>query len=1154
MSNIYFLIIAILQCYKEISNADGRPVILLPLIVVVLINGIKDFYEDLKRKKSDDEENNRNILIYNPLIDQFEKKKWKDIIKGNIIKVNNNEFFPADCILLNSSDKNHNCFVETKNLDGETNLKFKKSIKKFVELTSNINNINLLQNIKGELVTKQPNEYIYEFNGYFSFDDDILNKENDNDGNNNSKSMYEDMKNSNLIEETISINSKIFTEEQKENNFISIDIDSFLLRGCSLCQTDFIYGLVVYVGHDTKIMKNSPKARTKISSIEGIMNKQIIFIFIFQAILGLIAACFSLYMLNSTDYNRIPYINNKKNYGLKYFILRLGTWIVLLNNLVPISLLVTMEMVKYIQGFFISWDCQIYDRKNKQMTKVQTSTLNEELGQVKYIFSDKTGTLTKNYMQFKKMSIGNKSYGDIYNNDINNEIKYLDDYGFISNIDIYDNEILKDFDDNNNELLDLFFTCLSTCHSGIIDNKKLDDEKKIIYQTSSPDEIALLNCARYYKYIFTGKNIDNYISILDKNGNKRLFKELIKFEYSSERKRMSVILKCPDDKIRLFIKGADNIIIERLNKNNNDNLNYIEKKLLDYSHEGLRTLMIAYKEIDNNDFRSIYKEYKKAQLNTYLKNKLLNILADKVEDNLILLGITGIEDQLQDSVDEALESFINAGIKIWVLTGDKKETAKSIAYSCKLLNNESFKIFDFSENSSKKTLTKEINKFIKTYNNSLTNQNQNQSEIQNIIENEKEKENQNKIEKDIEISIENTTNISQIKKQESQNIQNQKYGIIISTNELTTIMEDSTLQNSFYELSSKCNSVICSRVTPIQKAKMVNLIKNREKNITTLSIGDGANDVNMITAAHIGVGIMGKEGRQAARASDYAIGQFKFLKRLLFFHGRESYRKNSFIVCYNFYKNFLFVIPQFLLGFDSLFSGQTIYEPWIYQFFNIAFAAYPIIWFGIYDQQFKDTTFMNNPRYYSQGIYGKLFGYKRFWKWIFYGFIQAIFLYYFTFKMILEPYNLRGDTQDLKLSGTICYSAVVVVVNVKVIQTTYNYTFIGIFLVFISIGSYYLFVYLMSDYPQFYNFGNFDKMVFQNVYYLKISCIILICGTMDLGIKMIIKFCGCQPDPRTLSEEEFKKINLINTIVLVSKNKQNSQIEEIELEEIDIDI
>ena len=181
MSNIYFLVIAILQCYKEISNADGKPIILMPLLIVVSINGIKDFYEDWKRKKSDDDENNREILIFNSDLVKFEKKKWKDVTKGSIIKVNNNEFFPADCVLLNSSDKNHNCFVETKNLDGETNLKFKKSIKKFIDLTSNLNNLNLLLNIKGELVTKQPNEYIYEFNGYFNFDEDII----ENDDNNN---------------------------------------------------------------------------------------------------------------------------------------------------------------------------------------------------------------------------------------------------------------------------------------------------------------------------------------------------------------------------------------------------------------------------------------------------------------------------------------------------------------------------------------------------------------------------------------------------------------------------------------------------------------------------------------------------------------------------------------------------------------------------------------------------------------------------------------------------------------------------------------------------------------------------------------------------------------------------------------------------------
>ena len=154
---------------------------------------------------------------------------------------------------------------------------------------------------------------------------------------------------------------------------------------------------------------------------------------------------------------------------------------------------------------------------------------------------------------------------------------------------------------------------------------------------------------------------------------------------------------------------------------------------------------------------------------------------------------------------------------------------------------------------------------------------------------------------------------------------------------------------------------------------MVTMVKSRQPTITTVAIGVGANDVNMITAANIGIGIIGVEGKQAARASDYAIGQFQFLKRLLFVHGRESYRKNSFIVCYNFYKNFLFVIPQFILGFESLFGGQTIYDPWIYQLYNIVFAAFPIMWYGVYDKQVSDAKLTSNPKYYTQGIVGKLF-------------------------------------------------------------------------------------------------------------------------------------------------------------------------------------
>ena len=122
------------------------------------------------------------------------------------------------------------------------------------------------------------------------------------------------------------------------------------------------------------------------------------------------------------------------------------------------------------------------------------------------------------------------------------------------------------------------------------------------------------------------------------------------------------------------------------------------------------------------------------------------------------------------------------------------------------------------------------------------------------------------------------------------------------------------------------DSVIIFRATPKQKAEMIHLVKDRSENISTLAIGDGANDVNMITSAHVGVGILGEEGKQAARASDYSISQFSFLKRLLLFHGREFYRKNTYVICYNFYKNCIYVIPQFWYGWFSMFSGQTIYD------------------------------------------------------------------------------------------------------------------------------------------------------------------------------------------------------------------------------------
>ena len=1534
MSNIYFIIIAVLQCFPEISNADGKPIILMPLSVVIIVNSVKDFYEDWKRKKSDDEENNRKVEVYDLDKEKFVIKKWKEVFVGNILKVKKGEYFPADCVLISSTDrKTHGCYIETKNLDGETNLKLKKSVVKFVNRCKELNTF------QGKFITQLPNEFIYQFNGVFEFDYndtfhslpdileinnnipnkekkryskdfisnyieenniDIIENEDYNEGNNEEKKtkdendIIDNEKNGNEDEKKININSirkkdtkerelekekynletdidgnlsehTYYTRRKNSDNDITIstlsnlsedktvlvDNNNFLLRGCSLRQTESVLCFVVYAGKNTKIMQNSPGARAKTSSIEKRMNQQIKYIFTFQIILGLLASLFSFIQILSLGKDPAPYLyidkedrpfnfeeysnkfkkilsqkNLKKIFGknnqsvfsmlkiffneisplfeldIIYFLLvKLGTWCVLLNNLVPISLLMTLELVKYFQGFFISWDIDIYDKRQKVTTKVQTSTLNEELGQVKYIFSDKTGTLTKNFMKFKRVSIGLKQYNENeennldnedYENDIigesniNNNIvmmsskdimdkgekdkdkkeKYRDEYGKIRHVSFdNDEELIKDLgildllnkdkeikgdennkdkdnnnddkkdvnniNDNNNDLIkednkkgktkiedeirksliddnltleeeipqekkenekeelienkeennepnkklkinqkeiaDLFMTGLSTCHSAIIEEKEFISKKKLVYQASSPDEIAILNFSRKYKYIFLGRKDNNKI-IIKKPINKTdlieiTYKIPFQFEYSSERKSMSVVLqdiKNPEE-IYLFMKGADSVILPKLDQENIINQSVMEnlKNALDiYAKEGLRILAVAYKKLSLEEMMEYHKEFIKASKSTYNKKEKIENLAKNVEKNMIFLGVTAIEDELQDNVNETLKDFSEAGIKLWVLTGDKKDTAKSIAYSCGLFDDEKFNIFEIGEglnklqlearlnelaeqfnnivdkmdsntkhikvlHSSKIDLTKsihnknndnvkeKIDNNIKTDNGSKINNNDNniinndvnmeKNEIkndekdikievnhgqekkdiksENDINNSKNNEikegelidedNKNEINtKDENHSIENNKeNISvkgdfsnktnsqesDIKNNEIKEIENnndkkednikQKFALVVSSEELNILSLNYELEILFYEISSRCNSVLCCRVSPIQKAKMVHLIqrftklqqkkgsnyykyinqkeadepiqnkKERKGNamsplkdsVITLAIGDGANDVNMITSAHVGVGIIGVEGKQAARASDYAIGQFKFLKKILFYHGHESLRRNSFIIYYNFYKNFLFVMPQFYVGFFSLFSGQSIYDPWLYQLFNIVFSVFPILWFGIYDSERTTTVSMSNAKFYATKN-SKLYDIWNFWKWIIIGIFQGLAVFIFVFFSNNQySNNNSGEIQDFKSMGMMTYSLVVIIVNLKVFQMTSVHGIVSLFFLIFSIASFYALTLLMANKYNMFYFGVFWKVLKNIRYFFVMGCLCLGLTLVSAGFEYISK-------------------------------------------------
>ena len=244
------------------------------------------------------------------------------------------------------------------------------------------------------------------------------------------------------------------------------------------------------------------------------------------------------------------------------------------------------------------------------------------------------------------------------------------------------------------------------------------------------------------------------------------------------------------------------------------------------------------------------------------------------------------------------------------------------------------------------------------------------------------------------------------------------------------------------------------------------MVRKEHTRAITMSIGDGANDVNMIAQAHVGIGIEGLEGMQAARASDYAISQFRFLLPLIFYHGREAYRRNCILAIYMFYKNILFVMPQYWFGFSSAFSGQTLYEAIIYQGYNVVFTALPIMWFALFDEEFTKASFLKEPKHYWIGLANQYYTFKLLtWnviKAIFNGLLITLFVF-----ITLNGYSIaaKGYAGSFWASGAIVYGMVVINANVWILQRTSSHTIWSSLLITISILSYFLCYWLENLFP-----------------------------------------------------------------------------------------
>lgn len=472
---------------------------------------------------------------------------------------------------------------------------------------------------------------------------------------------------------------------------------------------------------------------------------------------------------------------------------------------------------------------------------------------------------------------------------------------------------------------------------------------------------------------------------------------------------MSVILQTPEMEILLFSKGADSILLERMNQNKlisqflilSVYIGPTWKNLENYAEDGLRTLLCCEKVLSQSLYDDWSDKYQDAITSMEDRENKMRDLQEELEVNLELSGATAIEDKLQTDVGSTISYLKETGIRVWVLTGDKIETAINIGYSCKLLSNN----------------------------------------MEQLIVNAKEESEVSKAIKD---------NINKISSKNS-------YALIISGDSLIHALS-SSISKDLMELASQCESVLCCRVSPKQKQEVVSLVRVERPQVISLAIGDGANDVNMITAAHVGIGIRGVEGQQAARASDYAIGEFRHLRRILLFHGRESYRKNSFLVCYNFYKNVMLVLPQFWYGFFNFFSGQTLYDKFLYQFFNLFYTSMPIVVYAVLDREFSGKLLERTPSMYIQGMRGELFNTRRFWSWVIMGTWQALFISLASFFSLgLNFINEEGHLGGFWDSGTMVFACCVIVANLKVLIFSSIHSPFSIFTIGCSV-----FIYIVS--------------------------------------------------------------------------------------------
>ena len=933
--NFFYLIMTISQFIPEIK-VGFLFAYLSPLCVVIVVSLLKELIDDINRRIQDLKTNSTKIATIK--LYKKNKKSYQELKRflksssnlqiGDIIELKKDERVPADIIVLktfNESDENQS-FIRTDQLDGETDWKLRKA----PGATQNLNEYQILT-LNGFINYEPPSKFIYNFEGLL-----VIKNE------------------GNVIKEALGLENTMWAS--------------------TVVASQKIIGIVIYTGNETRARMNSSTPKIKIGILDQELNMVTFYLF-----------CIMLFvaMLLTTL---------KGLYSKMFF--TFFKFIVLFCAIIPIALRVNLVISKSFFSFVINRDKSIPE------TIARNSTIPEELGRISYVFSDKTGTLTKNEMIFKKIAMETEQFGEDSFNDLKsiledecekNDAPLLDLYNKLKseNFENKNNESINESnlidesivseksiiatntinEDNNisninkvtkserrrknkrirrtrNKIIRDTITSMVLCNNvtPIISD---DDPNDITYQASSPDEVALVKFAEKLNMRLIHRT-DKEIKIKNVSNTMEEYKILANFPFSSDTKRMGIILQNKKhNHIIFYLKGAENVMMKFVKK---EYIGYIKENAENLATKGLRTLVLTQKLISQKYFDEWFEEYSQALTSMEnRKEKIANCIS-KLENDMDFLCVTGVEDLLQDDVATTIDNLRNAGMKIWMLTGDKVETATCISISAGL-----------------KAKTHKI--YTITYDD---------------IKDPDDKMNEIKLFKE---------------KLEEYNskILSDPHLFIIDGDTLDLALKE--CPNEFYNSAMKAPSVVCCRCSPTQKRIILKNIKNYTT-CRTAAVGDGGNDVAMIQEADVGIGIVGKEGLQASLAADFSIKEFKSLSILLLWWGRIAYKNTSTMSNFIVHRGLIIAFCQFFFSLMFYFNPVALYNGFLTFGFSTFFTCLPIISI-LLDRDVDKKNVLKFPNLYKILLKGRELNFKNFLWWLFKAVSQASIIMFgslFIFK------------------------------------------------------------------------------------------------------------------------------------------------------------